>query len=240
MVDNSTLAVPLEPVDVLHPALGHGRDRGPETGRDVDPAVEGLGPEAGVHLAPEPSGNPSVDRPGEPAPVLPEVPVEEGLLAGRPTLAGEAPLLQLPDQGLDALARTLQLLGGLLVRLRVGADLLEEVPPLGPDQVERDPLAIGLRLEAIELALPRLQPRLRVLDLPAARLGQEYLAPVLLGDASQIVRAGDEIAEGARGEEVLEVGAPAALVDLAEPPCEAAPVGLELRGRSHELGGGVA
>src|SRR5262245_43088326 len=52
MVDNSTLAVPLEPVDVLHPALGDGRDRGPEAGRDVHAAVECLGPEPRVDLAP--------------------------------------------------------------------------------------------------------------------------------------------------------------------------------------------
>src|SRR4029078_1914840 len=68
VVDNSTLAVSLEPVDVLHPALGDDRDRGPEAGRDVDPAVEGLGPETGVHLAPEPPRHPSVNRPGEPTP----------------------------------------------------------------------------------------------------------------------------------------------------------------------------
>src|SRR6185436_14449935 len=45
VVDDSTLPVPLEPVDVLHPALGDGGDRGAEGGRDVHAAVEGLGPE---------------------------------------------------------------------------------------------------------------------------------------------------------------------------------------------------
>src|SRR6185436_17924506 len=108
VVDNSTLAVPLEPVDVLHPALGDDRDRGPEAGRDVHPAVEGLGPEPGVHLAPEPPRHPSVDGPREPAPIPREVPEEEGRLALPP--AREAPPLQLPDQGLDALARAFQLL----------------------------------------------------------------------------------------------------------------------------------
>jgi hypothetical protein len=93
--------------------------------------------------------------------------------------------------------------------------------------------------EAVQLALPRLEPRLRVLHLTAARLSEEHLTAVLLRDAREIVGARHEVAEGAGGEKVLEVGAPAALVDLAEPPGETAPIGLELRGRAHQLGGGV-
>jgi hypothetical protein len=133
----------------------------------------------------------------------------------RAAAAGEAPPLQLPDQPLDALARPLQLLGRLLVRLRVGADLLEEGPPLDPDLVERDPLAVGLGLETVQLPLPRLETRLRVLHLSAARLREENLAAVLLRDACEIVGACHEVAEGACGEEIFEIGATAALVDLA-------------------------
>src|SRR5688572_21617734 len=92
VVDDSTLAVPLEPVHVVHPALGDGRDGGSEGGRDVDPAVEGRRIESGVLLVPEGPRHLPVHGPGQTTPVPPEVPEEDRLLPRRAALRREPAL----------------------------------------------------------------------------------------------------------------------------------------------------
>src|SRR5439155_14897980 len=73
VVDDNTLAVALEPDDVVDPPSGHSGDRGPERRRDVDAAIEGSRVEPGVGLVPERPRDPPVHRPREAAPVPPEV-----------------------------------------------------------------------------------------------------------------------------------------------------------------------
>src|SRR5690349_14474150 len=105
MIEDNTLPIALEPVDVLDPAPGNGLDRGPEGGGDVDAAIEGIGAETGVRLLAESLGHAAGRGPGEPAPVLPEVP-EEGHFAARGApLAGETSLLQRVDEAEDPLSR---------------------------------------------------------------------------------------------------------------------------------------
>src|SRR5439155_16471186 len=237
VIQYSTLAVPVEPAHVVDARLGNGRDGGPERDRDVDSTIIGLGAEAGIFLVPEPPDDPAGHRPGQPAPVLGEI-AEEGHHPARgPAFGREASLLQLPDQGLDSLARPLELRRGLLVRLSFPPDLHEELTPLLRELLLDAPLPFGLALQPVELPLPLFEPCLRVLDLHAVRLRQHQLISVLAGDLGEEIGAVDEVRKGPRREKVFEVAASPALVDLAEAPGEAPAIPFELNRRARKLRG---
>src|SRR5258705_2593948 len=239
MVQDSTLAEPLEPVDIIHPSPGNRFDRRPERSGYVDATVEGTGAEPRVSLIPVAPRDASGHRPGKASLVLGKIPEERGF-AGASALVRDALLLELLDQPLDPLARPPDFVLVLLIRARVGPDANEQLPPLTGEARERGFLALRFGGQAIQLPLPRLETCLRVLHFEPARLGQHHLLAILARDAREVVGARDQVAERARREDVFDVAAPAALVDLAQTPRKPAPVGFELHGGPAELGRGFA
>ena len=144
VVQYSTLAVAVEPADVIDARLGNGGDGGPERDRDVDSTIICRGAEPGVLLVPERPDDPPRHGPGQPPAVLGEVAEKRNDPSRGPALGREAPLLQLPDQRLDPPARALELRRGLLVRLPLAADLPEELAALLRELLLGAALALGL------------------------------------------------------------------------------------------------